>query len=503
MGDSLFGSNNSGVGAIDVMKIVDTMMEYKSMKLYQLETVKKVQQTQISAYGNLQNLFTTFQGSLTNLSSAFNTIVYSATSSNDNVVNATVTGNEIGAGTHTINVTALAASQVNTSGNVFTTNNSPLGYDETLTFTNNTTGATFNVPIGPTQTLQNIRDAINNSPTNIGVSAAIITSINDGVPQYNLVVTSDSGTANAVTISGDTNNYFNFSQTAAAADAAFTFDDYDEVTSSNAIEDGEVIDGLSFNLTGLGAATITVSPGEDTQSENVQTAMSTMLTAYNQIITFLDSARQVTITDDDHRISVTKYNDRFADIKQQLQAAVNTVFNGAGDIHTFHDAGITFSPNQNNIIDQYDVKKVVTSTGSLTLTPTPNQTTTFDWVLDNDFQALQEYFMNSTNGFIANVNNVINNNFLPQNTNGAPPVPPPGNGLPYVGEITDATNSIQDDEESIFKAIGAQKKYLAQTRENLIDQYSKLNATLSKFDTLNKYLEKQYAEFGKINYQRK
>ncbi|VVC77091.1 Flagellar hook-associated protein 2 [Aquicella siphonis] len=468
-----------GLNLYDVTDTVDKLMAKQYIKYFQLQTAKSAEQIQLTAYGSLQSLFTTFQQKMKSLGEAFDTIAYQAVSSNSAIVNAVVTGNGVGSGSHTLTVTQLAQAQRYSSQAVFSSRSTGLGFDETLTFTNG--GAeNFSIDIDSGDSLEAIRDKINNAQDNIGVSAAIVTSTGTGgALQYNLVLTASEGTANQVAITGDTGNHFDFTETVAAADAEFTFDGYNEVRSSNAV-DG-VMDGLSFTLSALGTATVTTSSNNVNVGEKVKSALIDMLAAYNQIITFLDGNQYVTSKDENSKQSTTLVNNVFGFIKSRLQTAMNTAFNGAGGVHTLRDAGIVISPST-KVTDQYDTARESTSIGSLMIDIKPQDaydgSTTMDWLLNNDFNALKDFFTNEDSGLFANVNDMIDNHIISSESDGI---------------IKNAMDSVQKQAAYTDKQITSEKDRLDLVKAGLIDQFSRLNGVISYYQNISDALEKQYA----------
>lgn len=473
----------SGIGLdlFDVGKTVDGLMAKQYLKYFQLQTVQSAENVQITAYGSLKSLFSTLQSKMDSVTNAFNTIYYQASSSNLGVLNASVTSNAVGVGSHSVNVTQLAQAQQYTTQTAFSSKSTGLNIAETLTFTNSSdTTKNFSIAIQSTDSLEKIRDNINNSSSNIGVSAAIVASTDvNGATQYNLILTSNEGSANQITITGDTGNKFDFNQTVSAQDAKFTFDGFNEVRSSNSVTD--VMDGLSFNLSALGTAVITTSQNNVDMSSTIQSAVTDMLASYNQIMTFLDGNQYVTVRDDNTKQYTTVLNNSFTFIKSQLQGAVNTIFNGSGGIHSLHDAGIILSPSK-QVTDQYDVERTTTSTGSMMIDQTSqtkyNGSNTMSGIIKTDLNSLKDFFTNSSSGFFANVNNVINNNIVTSD----------GKGL-----IDNALTSVNNKLESTSQQIGDEKNRLDMVKNNLVDQFSRLNGVISYYQNLGSYLEKQYA----------
>lgn len=488
--------SNLGISVnYNVPDTVDKMMieQQQYMRLHRMQATYQAEQLQTTAYGALQTLFTNFQTQLTNVSDAFATIAFQAASSNTSIVsNTIVENNSIGLGNHTVVVTGLAQAQQYMSQNSFSSSTNTLNLNETLTFTNaNNSLENFSIGIGSTDSLQSICNNINLASDNIGVSAAIISSTGTGGSTvYSLVLTAESGTVNQFNITGDTGNFFNFNQTVPGLDAQFTFDNLNQVQSSNVIDD--VLNGLSFTIAGTGTATISVTPNDVNIQDTVQTAIQDMISAYNQIITFLDANVTVGYYDKVNKVSATESNNSvFSLIKMQLQQAVNKTVSSSGDINTLSDLGVilastqSVNPQYNSIPNPIGTPNVVWSYGSLTIDPTVQSQyggdTTLQWVLNNDFQALQNFFLNPTSGFIANVNDLIDNSIAPEDN---------------AGIIWNATNSVSQQETYTNTQIQQESNRLTDVRTNLIEQYTKLNVTIAMYQGMSDYLEKQYEFLG-------
>ncbi len=469
-----------GTGMLDVGEIVEKMIVYQSSHLYHLQTEKQVEQVQMSAYSSLQNLFSQFQNSLDGLTDAFGTIAYTVNSSNGAVATAVANSNDVGLGTHTINVTQLATAQSYSTQATFSSNVASLGFNETLTFANSANPSkNFSLDLTSDMALTDVRDAINQSDNNFGISAAIISSTVSGTTQYSLVLTSQTGLTNEFTINGDVNNDFNFTQASAAQNAKFTFDTYSEETASNIVD--TVIDGLTINLAGAGAASLTVVQNTNTnQASDVQEAISNMLSAYNNIITFLDADEYVSMYDEKNKSFASGLNSSFQFIKSQLRSAVNAQYYVSGDIKSISSVGLSLAA-PTKVKDQYDVKQseVVTS-GQLTINqqifPSLDNETTFNLALDNDFDSLNAFF-NDPNGFIFNMQNVIDNNII---------------GSSNTGLISSSEATINQEMDNTDTRIRNENDRLKTVKDALILKYAKLNASMQTYQTLSDYLDKQY-----------
>ncbi len=276
---------SSWIENIDVNAYVQSLMQRETNQidkvtknqLSQLNNQQSALKTQISNYGQLQNLLNTFQQQITALTNAFNPS-YSITSSNPNIASAVITaGDNVSPGSHNLTINKLAqASQ--TASSVFSSNSNSLNLTDTLTI--GAGGNSFNVDVNSTDSLQTIADNINANATtnNVGVFASVIST---GTNQYQLVVSStQAGTANAASISETGPGALNISTVLTPAqDAQFTLDtlDYDLTTNSAQIS------GLNINLLSLGSTTFTINQTNSPATVN-QTIQSTVA-AYNNIMT--------------------------------------------------------------------------------------------------------------------------------------------------------------------------------------------------------------------------
>jgi flagellar hook-associated protein 2 len=149
------------------------------------------------------------------------------------------------------------------------------------------TGAAVNVDIAAGSALADVSEAINNSSA--GISAAIV---NDGTNNHLVLTAKDTGTANAITITGSdvaggtgwTGGPFDFSSTVAnswtqsipAANATLDVNGIAVSSASNTLT--TAISGVTLNLTKAGSTTLTVSKDSTT---GLTTSLNAFVTAYN------------------------------------------------------------------------------------------------------------------------------------------------------------------------------------------------------------------------------
>lgn len=284
-----------GSSSIDVSTIVSGLVANKRAATDKaLAAQSTANTTQISAIGNFTSSLTALQTAIKALTdgSAFTT---QKTSVGDSTVLSATADSDAQANTYNIVVSKLAASQKTTSTS-FASSTTAVGTG-TLTIAIGSKSMSLDVASGA-NTLENIRDSINKSSSNPGVTASIVT----GTAGAHLVLTSTStGAANAFTVSssgGDGNlSQLDFdpttdTATVGAQDAEFTIDGLAATSASNTA--ASAIDGVTLTLSKVGSSSVSIT----NDTSGVSSALSSLVSSYNsfvstyQTLTKYDSANQ-------------------------------------------------------------------------------------------------------------------------------------------------------------------------------------------------------------------
>ncbi|MHA7856153.1 flagellar filament capping protein FliD [Marinobacter shengliensis] len=232
----------------------------------------------ISAYGKLRSAVTELRLPMRQLGSADAMKSFSATSSGSNI-DVSVDASKASRGSYSLDVKSLAQSQALASRDVFADRDATSVGRGTMTL--QVGDKTTNITIDSSNdTLQGLANAINEA--NAGVSAGVIDTGNG----FQLVLSADeTGEANAVNISvseegaapglsrfafdtADPENMDGMRQTIAASDAVMEINGVEIRRATNTIEN--VVDGLTFNITGEGKSTIKVEQDTAAVAERVQ-----------------------------------------------------------------------------------------------------------------------------------------------------------------------------------------------------------------------------------------
>jgi flagellar hook-associated protein 2 len=327
-----------GSSSIDVASIVTNLVNNKrAARDSQISTAKTNTTTQISAIGNYTSALTTLQTAIKALTdgSAFAT---QKTSVGDSTVLAATADATAKPSVYNIEVTQLATSQKTTSG-AFATAKTAVG---TGTLTLSVGGKSMSVDIAsPANTLQDVRDAINNSKSNPGVTASIVT----GTDGAHLVLTSQStGAAKAFTLTSSGGDgglaQLDFdpatdTPTIKAQDALFTIDGTPASSASNTAASS--IDGVTLTLSKVGKSSVTIA--NDTSA--VGTAMNSLVTAYNAFISTYSTLTKYDATN--QQVGALIGDATVNSIKSQVSSMLGSQLTGAtASPRSLSDLGVQF-----------------------------------------------------------------------------------------------------------------------------------------------------------------
>ncbi len=364
-----------GVGSgLDVNSIVTQLMEIERQPLNRLESDKRGLEAQLSAFGRLKSALTTFQDALDNLKSLDAFEVYKAESSDETAFTATANSNAA-TGFNEIQVVHLAEAHKMGSVSISDTGATVLGGGgDTATITVN--GNSFSVD-GGGMTLSQLRDAINDAPDNVGVSATIISENSDS---HRLVLTAtETGNENALSLSftgtlGTDLGLTNIN-VPTELDAELLVDGLYTITRpSNTIDDA--IAGITLNLIGETAAEVQLNVSRDTGS--VKESVQAFVDAFNEMKTTFDSLAG---EGDDLEADST-----LRGIENQLQGIFNTVPAGlTGSFSYLSEVGVSFQRDGTLALDSADLESAINA----------------------DFAGMAELFAHDNQGYLFRLDGLI------------------------------------------------------------------------------------------------
>lgn len=295
-------SSSTGIGSgIDINGIINQLIKAEGQPQFDAITRQETAaNSRLSGLGSLKSALSSFQTAVQKLKDPNLFKATQAVSANTAIFTSTA---GVGAvpGTHTVEVTQLAASQQSITSTEYSGSGAAASVNGgTLNFTYPVGSAktAFSVTIGANATLANVRDAINGAAGNNGVTASIInvnSTVTPGTTISKLVLNSkDTGTANGFSVGVttadaagtglnvlDTATPANYS-TVAAADANIKVDGLAATRSSNTISD--VLPGVTLNLQSAAVGTV-VNLGVTLDTTAISKTIGDFVTAYNSFNT--------------------------------------------------------------------------------------------------------------------------------------------------------------------------------------------------------------------------
>lgn len=279
----------SGFNNIDFNLIVDAILQQERAPIQTLESSRDSQQAKRTAYGTVESRLASIESASNALSSVGAFEAFTATPSNDTVLSASA-GTGSSAGSHTIDVIALARAQVLASTSSEAATDTTVADGGTLTVgtsTFNLTGAT---------TLEELRDLINADDTSPAQASLI-----DTGSGFKLVLSAkDTGTAGAFTVQnnltlaagaslvafGDTDGDGESGDSAAdnsvvASDASLTIDGIAVTRSTNTVEGA--LAGVDLTLESVGTTNLDIQA----DVSSIKGKLQAFVTAYNDLAGYL------------------------------------------------------------------------------------------------------------------------------------------------------------------------------------------------------------------------
>ena len=303
-----FGGLGNGV---DFGQVVTELAKVQRVPIDALNAKKKNLQTKLTDYGSLGNKLLALQ-SAANALRLPNSFDRTTTTVSDETKLTAQAGVGAATGSYTVQVTQLAkAHQItNNAAKAVAATTTPIvsGGPGTFTFQVGT-GAPQTVTLNDGATLDDLRSAIND--LGAGVTASVINTGTEASPAYRLTLTATaSGAANTITVVTDTTtlDFTNTSGTGgndtlqAGQNAIVVIGDPDQTTisierASNVISDA--IPDVTLTLKSKTVTTpdpepVTVNISNDPAS--VKTNIKTLVTAYNDIVKFVNDRTGYDIT---------------------------------------------------------------------------------------------------------------------------------------------------------------------------------------------------------------
>jgi len=458
--------SSPGIGSgIDVSALVNSLLAAEGApKINRFDLNEATFQAEISAFGSLKGSLSAFQTAIQNLQELTDFQQRSATTSDASVF--TVKADETAdVSQYGIEVVQLAkAHKLITQDGHFSSSTDTIG-SGTLKFTQDS--SSFSLTIGATDTLEDVRDAINNATDNTGLKAAIL-NIDDGVggTESKLVFTADNtGVDNAITITVDEdgNGLFNdaadldasglsrlinanLDTPSTALDGQIKIDEQ-LVSSSNNVFTG-AIKGVTVTGVATGAGE---SLAVSLDKSSVKTKINTFINNYN---TLVDTFTGLSAYDADTQTAGILLGDAtLRSVQSAVRTKISSPVSGlTSSFSTLAEIGITTDSSGKLVLDDDDL----------------------DEVLDNNFDDLGQLFA-STNGIANTLDTLVEG---------------------YVGSsgiIKSKTDGLTESIDSISEQREVLNRRLIALESRLLAQFTAMDTLVSSLRNQSSFLTQQLA----------
>jgi len=434
---------------LDVDSIVSQLMALERRPLNLLQQKKDTIDTRISAYGDLKSSLSTFQDAMKKLSSPEALKIYNATSGSDAVYTASAT-NTAAASTYSIEVLRLAERHKFASRELLDTDTIGGKNNDALEIQVGTDPANIlTVDLSTAKTLGDIKDAINNSTANPGVSATIV--FGNSGNQKLVITASDSGSANALTLSyagkvkaGDFGfqEVNNISGNTALLDAEVSVDGYSITRGNNTIDD--VITGVTIDLHSADPGFVYgLDIARDTAAvtDNVQAFAD----AYNEVKSAVDKLRADELATDSLLFSVER------GLRNIMNAPASGLPSG---LSYLGEIGVSFSRDGVLTVDKTKVESALT----------------------NNFNAVSELFSTTGQGFANRLDTLVDG------------------WLASDGLIDGRTDSLDGNKRLLEKREESLEYRMSQIERRLFAQFSQLDTLLGSLQTTSAFLSQSLGQ---------
>jgi len=435
--------SSAGIGSgLDVNSLVTQLIAAEKQPAQQrLAAVESKAQVRLSALGSYRAALANLQSAAAALKTGGALSALSATSSDTSLFSASASG--AASGSYGVEVVSLARANKFASGTYASASTVLAAGDVTLAVG----GESFTVSLSGSDTLADLRDAINAASDNKGVTATIVNETNGS---RLLLTAKQTGLDNAVSV---TASPVSFTETQPALDAHVRVDGYDAYSAVNSISG--VIDGVTLNLIKAApGTTATLDVGVDAKS--AADAVQKFVGAYNALIVTANSLSKYNTATNTAAALTGDVTVRSA--SQQLRSILSSAITGGGGLTQLSQLGITTATD-----------------GSLTL-----DSAKLTEALGDDFSAVQKVFSGS-DGYATQLDTLLDGY------------------LDTGGRIEAATKNEQARIDDIGEQKEALDRRMSMAEARYRAQFTALDTLMSQLQTTSEFLTNQLAALNRGN----
>lgn len=355
-----------GVGSgLDISSLVSDLVEAeKTPATARLDAKQETYEAELSAYGRLKGALADFQASLQSLNSLADFKAHKATSGNDQVLTATAL-KTASAGTYAIEVERLA--QAHKLGSAMLDGDAKIGGSSGDSLQISVGDESMSLDLSSGMTLAEIRDAINDSESNPGLTASLISG-DDG--QQALVLTAkESGYDQRIQLSYGSEavetalgmTTANLDDTGAALtdlqdlDSQILVDGYRLNRSSNQV--GDVISGITLNLLDAEPGTkVNLTVAKD--DEKLTEAVTSFTESYNALVEIMEELGKYDAVNGENGALLG--DAALRNVQTQLRRELTSAVSGlSGSANALSGIGITTASDGTLEIDETKLEQFI------------------------------------------------------------------------------------------------------------------------------------------------
>jgi flagellar hook-associated protein 2 len=455
------GISMTGIGSgMDVDSIISSLMEVEKITYDKLAVKKSNINFDLSAVGSIKSGISDLKASGKAVSDFVSKSYFNTKQSSSTSFTSSLDGNDASLGSYDITVTQLAQAHKIGSA-VQTSKTADTGLTGTMSI--DVGGTSFDVEIDPANdTLEEIRDTINNASDNSGVKASILATNNEitGDPEYVLTLTSTTTGADnsiAVTdsvgtmaatlnITAGTANELNVAQ-----NAIIDIDGYNVERATNTLSD--VIEGVTLDLIATGGAA-SLEINSELRKDDIKELIGTFVSDYNAIVSKIN---ELDAESNETTVSL---------LKSKLRSVLDTPATGTGIYNIMADLGIVTDSPAKRISPNTGVE--FTNGGLLKL-----DSTVLDSVMGSNYDDVINLLTDATEGFLTRFDGV----FTEMVTSG--------------GTVDTTLDQLGNRTKYLDDRLEREETRLERKEKSLTKQFSKLDSLMSTYQQQGAYVTAQ------------
>lgn len=447
---------SAGVGSgLDLESIIEVTIKAESeVKTKQLNAREINYTTELSGVGTFKAALDTFNTALATLGEeetyASRKVQFSGGISEDDQAFNVDIDSSMQAGEFSIEVSQLASGSKLQSSALNSVNDTVGAGNLTLSAGD----SEFSIEVLATDTLEDIRNKINQASENFGVSANIVNSDAGAVLTYS---SSKTGDGNTLSVAADDDSLASIASSAPSSAGGVSI--LQNAVNAETLINGQAVSGSSNTLNDkIQGTTITLNKvTTEAQTFNVSVDSEVAVKAVDEFIGAYNTLKEQLDTLSNPTSGMLASDSNIRSVEQQLQRMFTNDLGGSTEIQSLMDLGITFNRFG-------EMEKSATGIGTLA-----SGQDTFDDTLENNYSAFQNFF-SSDDGLVKKVDGLID---LYTSSSGSL--------IKREESLNESLESIEIDRESL-------NERLVNLEASLRSKYASLDSLIAQYQTSSSYI---------------